>query len=162
MNEMLVEIQATNTGDTILLSAEDADLTQTGIKVTYVGKAFVGVHEHRKAVATLVAERKLGRKIKDGELIAFRNRNRLDMRRDNVAVVSASARLRYSGPQRGKSSRYKGVSWQPSREKWYAQIKIDGQSKNLGRYDKQEDAALAYDKAVKSLGIDIAFTNFGA
>lgn len=157
-----VQGTTTNTGDVIFLSPEDAGLSLVGVKVTYVGKAFVGVHERRKAVATLVAERKMGRKLKAGELIAFRNRNRLDMRRENVAVVSAAVRSRYSAPQRGKSSKYKGVSWQEGRGKWYAQIKIDGRSRNLGRYDKEEDAAMAYDKAVTSLGIDIAYTNFGA
>jgi len=154
-------VESRNTGDAIMLSGEDMDLAAAGVKVSYVGKVFVGVHEHRRAVATLVAERKLGRQLKAGELIAFQNRNRLDMRRENVLVVSPAARMRYAGPQRGHSSRYKGVSWQASRGKWYAQIRIDGRTKNLGRFDEEEDAARAYDKAVRGLGIDIAFTNFG-
>ncbi len=154
-------VESRNTGDAIMLSGEDMDLAAAGVKVSYVGKVFVGVHEHRRAVATLVAERKLGRQLKAWELIAFQNRNRLDMRRENVLVVSPAARMRYAGPQQGRSSRYKGVSWQASRGKWYAQIRIDGRSKNLGRFDEEEDAARAYDKAVRGLGIDIAFTNFG-
>lgn len=150
---------ARNTGDEIFLSQEDKDVADMGMKVSYVGKVFVGVHEHRRAVASIVAERKIGRALTSHEAIAFRDRNRRNLSRENVLVVSVPTRARYSGPQRGTSSRYKGVSWQEGRKKWYAQIKIDGRSKYLGRYDREEDAAAAYDKAVQTLGIDIAYMN---
>jgi len=155
----LFSAMARNTGDEIFLSQEDKDVADMGMKVSYVGKVFVGVHEHRKAVASIVAERKIGRALKSREAIAFRDRNRLNLSREKVLVVSVQTRARYSGPQRGTSSRYKGVSWQKGRQKWYAQIKIDGRSKNLGRYEREEDAAAAYDKAIRSLGIDIAYMN---
>lgn len=37
-----------------------------------------------------------------------------------------------------------GVSWDSSRKKWLAQIRIDGKKKNLGRYCSQEDARNAW------------------
>ena len=56
----LFSVRARNTGDEIFLSQEDKDVADMGMKVSYVGKVFVGVHEHRKAVASIVAERKIG------------------------------------------------------------------------------------------------------
>lgn len=42
------------------------------------------------------------------------------------------------------SSKFKGVSWDKSRNKYVARIRIDGKSKNLGRFVSETDAAKAY------------------
>ena len=47
------------------------------------------------------------------------------------------------------SSKYKGVSWQKDRNKWVSRIKINGKQKNLGSFTSEEDAADAYQKALK-------------
>ena len=47
------------------------------------------------------------------------------------------------------SSTYKGVSWQKDRNKWVSRIKINGKQKNLGSFTSEEDAADAYQKALK-------------
>lgn len=51
----------------------------------------------------------------------------------------------------GKSctSRFKGVAWYKAYGKWQAQICIDGQHRNLGYFDSEEDAALAYNNAAR-------------
>jgi hypothetical protein len=46
------------------------------------------------------------------------------------------------------SSKYHGVYWKKQSQKWTAQILVKGKKIHLGYYDKAEDAALAYDKAV--------------
>jgi len=46
------------------------------------------------------------------------------------------------------SSKYTGVSWVKSRSKWLAQILINGKQKNLGRFDSEYDAHMAYEKAL--------------
>lgn len=42
------------------------------------------------------------------------------------------------------SSRFKGVCWDKSRNKYVAQILIDGKSKKLGRFVSETEAAKAY------------------
>ncbi|MHA4844421.1 NUMOD4 domain-containing protein [Flavitalea antarctica] len=43
-----------------------------------------------------------------------------------------------------KTSKYSGVSWSSERNKWQAHIRINGKSKGLGRFSREEDAAIAY------------------
>jgi hypothetical protein len=53
-----------------------------------------------------------------------------------------------SGPR--KSSKYRGVSWFKSRNKWQAQIQFDGKQHNLGHFEAEEEAARAYDRAARA------------
>jgi len=54
-----------------------------------------------------------------------------------------------------KSSEYPGVYWDKSRKKWNARIKINGKSKNLGRFTTELAAFAAYKKAVNELGEEL-------
>jgi hypothetical protein len=49
------------------------------------------------------------------------------------------------------SSSYRGVNWHKGQKKWVAGVKIGGKTKNLGSYLLEEDAARAYDRAVKEI-----------
>jgi len=149
---------ATNRKSYVRLSEEDDDIGKV-VKVSYVGKPFTGTHKNRKAVATQIAERIKGRKLRKDEKIVFYDRDKSHVCRSNIAVVNISDSTRYNSAVKNRSSRYKGVSWEKGRGKWYASIKVAGVSKNLGRYDNERDAALAYNKAVEALGIDVAYLN---
>jgi hypothetical protein len=69
------------------------------------------------------------------------NNNRADNRLENLQIISQ--RENTSKEQRG-SSKYTGVSWYKSRNKWMAYININGKLKNLGLFNCEEDAAYAY------------------
>lgn len=58
------------------------------------------------------------------------------------------------------SSKYKGVSWDESKRKWVAFVKDNKKTKNLGRYDNEVHAALAYDAAAEILYGEFARLNF--
>jgi len=150
--------RASNKEVDVRLSKCDSDIGEV-VKVSYVGKAFVGCQERRRAVATVIAERLLGRDQRVNERIVFRDRDPLHLCRENIVVVNTSARSRYAGPQKQSTSKFKGVSWQSSRQKWYAGIRINGRATNLGRYDSERAAAAAYNKAVEALGIGVAYMN---
>jgi hypothetical protein len=49
------------------------------------------------------------------------------------------------------SSKYVGVSYRKKQNKWEAKIKINGANHYLGIYDKEEDAAQAYQNALKNI-----------
>ena len=56
--------------------------------------------------------------------------------------------LRHDGKKGGLSSKYLGVNWDKRKNKWIAQITIDGKLHYIGYYDKEEDAATHYARAV--------------
>jgi len=61
------------------------------------------------------------------------------------------------------SSKYRGVSWDKARSRWEVNFKADGVSRHVGRYLREEEAAVAYDRAVMSYGFDkmaLNSTNF--
>ena len=60
----------------------------------------------------------------------------------------------------GSSSKYKGVSWNKARKKWEVQFKNNYKSVYLGAYTSEEEAARAYDKAVREHFGDYARLNF--
>lgn len=152
------QVLAANRPVYVSLSENDLDLA-TKIKVSGAGKAFIGVHESRRGAATVIAERMLNRLLGKDDRVVFFDRNRLHLCRQNIAVVSVSDRTRSHKPKAGGSSKYKGVSWQKSRNKWYSQIRINGRCKNLGRYNDEREAAIAYNRALKTLGIEVAYLN---
>lgn len=57
------------------------------------------------------------------------------------------------------SSQYKGVSWDRSKEKWRACIRIE-KTVHLGYFDHEKDAALAYDSAARTRFGVMAKCNF--
>lgn len=48
-------------------------------------------------------------------------------------------------------SRFRGVSWDNIRKKWYSRITFSGKRYALGRYDTEEEAAEAY-KTAQEMG----------
>ena len=61
--------------------------------------------------------------------------------------------------KRVTSSRFRGVCWYKTNQKWVAKIRIDGKQKSIGSYDDETEAARAYDAAVRaqSLGQPLNF-----
>lgn len=57
-------------------------------------------------------------------------------------------------------SKYIGVYWSESSQKWYSRLKHKGSQIYLGVFEKEEDAALAYDEKVYELRGDNAKFNF--
>lgn len=61
--------------------------------------------------------------------------------------------------KKGKTSKYKGVCWERSCNKWRAYITINGKQKKLGVFSREEDAKQAYEReAVRLRG---NFHNYG-
>lgn len=55
---------------------------------------------------------------------------------------------------KGKSSKYKGVSWNTKNKNWKAAITYKGEHISLGQHKQEKDAAKAYDMALIRRGKD--------
>ena len=83
------------------------------------------------------------------------NNNRLDNRIENLQLLSHKDNCRSCLKFKNNESGYPGVSWHKGKQKWQAQIQINGKSKFLGYFNDKLEAAEAYRKAkIKYHGID--------
>lgn len=92
-------------------------------------------------------------------LVDHKDQNKLNNQKANLRFATNQQNTVNVKKQKGVS-RYKGVVWDSSKNKWKAQIKVNGKNKNLGRFAEEADAARAYDAAaVKEFG-EYASLNF--
>ena len=85
------------------------------------------------------------------------NFNGLDNRRENLRVLEPSLNVAHSRKRAGCSSRYKGVSLDRRTGRWFACIASTekrrdprySKTKPLGYFDREEDAARAYNAAAR-------------
>ena len=75
------------------------------------------------------------------------NHNTLDNRRENLRVVSSSQNAMNRHSRLGSSSKYLGVSWNKRDKRWCAAIRTSGLLIHLGNFNREIDAAYAYNAA---------------
>jgi hypothetical protein len=93
--------------------------------------------------------------------VDHRDGDGLNNRRSNLRSATVTQNRANELVRRvGTASQYKGVKWRRQSNGWVAQCVVDGRMKYLGLYDREIDAALAYDDAVRSEYGDFAATNF--
>jgi AP2-like factor (euAP2 lineage) len=81
-------------------------------------------------------------------IVDHKNRLKKDNRRSNLRIVSDSLSIHNRAKwQRHPYSNYVGVSWDKSRFKWSAKITNHYKTINLGRFNSEHEAAIAYNKA---------------
>ena len=151
----------------IRVEEQDRDLR---LRTTTQGLVYVMISRGQqwKSATRVIAARLLGRKLKLTERVICRNGDLTDVRRENLAVVSSGEWRRMNEANKSgkvKTSRFKGVSWAKKPRKWRASIQLPsengqrGKGKFLGHYNTEEEAALAYNEAVKELSLPHAFLN---
>ena len=114
----------------------------------------------REWLHTVVMERMIGRKLREGELADHSNLDKLDNRRSNLRLASraeneANKRKRVTGG----TSKYKGVSYMKTRNRWRATIQIDHKQRYLGTYIDEDDAGRAYNKAALEIFGEFSLLN---
>jgi len=82
----------------------------------------------------------------------------LDNRRSELRLCTQSQNMCNIGKREDNTSGYKGVCWNKHKQKWQAQIRVNGKRKNLGYFDTPELVHEAYCKAVLDLHGDFAKT----
>lgn len=118
------------------------------------GYAVVRITYKRKKMSwkvhQLVASAFLGHTPNGNNMVVnHKDFNRKNNRLDNLEIVSS----RENGNQKHmpSSSKYTGVCWDKSRNKWLAKIYINKVQCNLGRFDNEIDAHNAYQAKLAEL-----------
>lgn len=76
------------------------------------------------------------------------NGNKLDNRKSNLRICSRRQNaMNNSRKWNKRTSRYKGVYFEKDRKRWRVAIKVGTKNKFIGRYETEQEAALAYNKA---------------
>jgi hypothetical protein len=97
----------------------------------------------------------------EGFLVDHKNRNKLDCRRANLRKATKSQNAANTEYSTG-ISQYKGVSFRTDKtwSAWRAYIKVNYEFIDLGSYDTEENAAIAYDLAAIEYFGEFSCTNF--
>ena len=77
--------------------------------------------------------------------------NPLNNKIENLRVVNHSQNKRNQNKRKNCSSIFMGVCWEKNRNKWRAQISINGKNKNLGLFIIEEEAGETYQIAYNEL-----------
>jgi hypothetical protein len=94
-------------------------------------------------------------------VVDHRNTDSLDNRRVNLRLATHSQNSCNSRRDKSNTySRYRGVSFNKRKQKWFAAIRANGKKTWLGYYDNELDAAKAYDLAAKKYHGEFAMLNF--
>lgn len=88
------------------------------------------------------------------------DRDPLNNSKANLRECSCSQNSANKSKIAGTTSKFKGVSWKKSHNKWTAQIKVEGHKIYLGLFKYEHEAAKAYDAAAIKFFKEFANLNF--
>jgi hypothetical protein len=85
-------------------------------------------------------------KAKDGEIVDHINNNKDDNREDNLRIASSGLNNHNKSKSKNASSKYFGVCFNKTKKKWQSVISCNGVKYRLGTFEKEIDAAKAYNE----------------
>lgn len=127
------------------------------------GEHIEGYASHKETEGKSVMMHRLILGAPKGKDVDHINRNRLDNRRSNLRLCTkAENQMNRPKPNTANpTSKFKGVFWRSQNKKWQASVSRNKKVIYLGLFDSQEEAARAYDKAVRRMFGPFAYTNYG-
>jgi len=87
----------------------------------------------------------------DGLDVDHINDDRLDNRRENLQLCTRGQNMMKAPKRRGTKSKYRGLSWDSSKQRWKVQISVNGRNIFVGRFIDEMAAARAYDEKAKAI-----------
>lgn len=82
-----------------------------------------------------------------GTIVDHKDGNTLDNRKQNLRLSDQRTNAQNMRSNINSTSKYKGVSWNKDRNKWRAVLKYNDKQVHIGRFNTEEEAAQAYNKA---------------
>jgi hypothetical protein len=92
--------------------------------------------------------------------VDHKDHNGLNNQRSNIRLCSNTQNQANKRKSLGKSSRFKGVSWNNKHRQWYAYIKDGDRLMHLGHFIDEIEAATVYDAKAREVFGEFALTNF--
>ena len=83
----------------------------------------------------------------------------LNNQRMNLRICTRQENQMNRNSQKNSSSKHKGIFWDKNAKKWQVQINYNGETKYLGIYHSETDAALAYNIKASELFREFAKLN---
>lgn len=102
-----------------------------------------------KRIHSLVSETFLNHKPSRKFVVDHIDNNPFNNKLNNLQIIPQ--RVNSSKDKSNGASKYIGVGWCKTRNRWVAAIRINGKKKNLGRFKCEFAAAAAYNKKLKEI-----------
>lgn len=83
------------------------------------------------------------------DIVDHVDHNGLNNQKYNLRIGTHKDNMQNINSHKDSSSKYIGVFWDKSRNKWAAGFSLNGVPKRIGRFNSEEDAAKARDEIVK-------------
>lgn len=141
---------------------DEADFERTSQKVwtVYIGKTVNYALFRNQQTRKTVFLHNWILDLPKGVIADHRNFDGLDCRRENLRICSSENNKRHTRKwRRPTSSKFKGVCLDKKWGKWTAQI-TNGKRMHIGRFETEQEAALAYDREAKERFGEFAVLNF--
>lgn len=160
LSKEFVEIKM-NLGVSMKIDAEDwekfGEFKWFPIDAHKRGKYYV---MRKRSGKTEILHRLIMNVIDKSKVVDHINHDTLDNRKINLRVCSRSENQRNLTSHKDSISKYLGVTWHKSRNKWQAQIKENGKNMYIGVFVSEVEAAKAYDERAKKHHKEFANLNF--
>ncbi len=129
--------------------------------VTKQGKHFYAVSGYSAGGTRKIMHRMIASRIgfPSNSMVDHINRNGLDNQHENLRPSTKVENGRNRGPIKNSKSGFKGVSWRVDRNRWRANIRINGKQTHLGYFTDKIEAAKAYNEAAKKHFKNFAWLN---
>ena len=109
------------------------------------GKNKKTIKVHKLVVMAFLGHIPCGMRLVVDHIDNDKNNNKLD----NLQIITQ--RENVSKDKKNKTSKYTGVSFVKKTNKWYSYLRVNGKGINLGYFDNEYDAHLAYQDAISNL-----------
>jgi hypothetical protein len=123
-------------------------------KISNAGYCLIPLWKNGKSktfpIHRLVYQSFIGELIK-GLVVDHISGDRIQNSVENLQQISYRENTVRGNVTKNSTSKYPGVNWEKSKNKWKSRISLNGKKKHLGLFESELEAAQAYEQALKTI-----------